>query len=57
MLTSRPHETIARANNWSLTLAFHIIFICAQENFTLAKARVCLSVAMPLYNTQQFSEP
>ena len=44
-------KTIARSNNWSLTLAFHIIFTRAQENFMLAKAQVGPVVAMPLQST------
>jgi len=41
-------KVIVHANNWSLTLAFHIIFTRAQVNFTWAQARVCLGVATPL---------
>ena len=39
------------SNNWSLTLAFHIIFTRAPVNFMWAQARVCLGVAMPLKST------
>ena len=41
-------KAIAHANNWSLTLAFHIIFTRAPVNFTWAQARVCPGVATPL---------
>ena len=41
-------------NNWSLTLAFHIIFTCAPVNFTWAQAQVCLGVATPLHNFTTF---
>ena len=37
-------------NNWSLTLAFHIIFTHAPVNFMWAQAHVCLGVATPLHN-------
>ena len=43
------HVAIGHANNnWSLSLAFHIIFIRAPVNFTWAQARVCPGVATPL---------
>ena len=41
-------KAIAHANNWSVTLAFHIIFTQAPVNFTWAWAQVCPGVAMPL---------
>ena len=44
-------KVIAHANNWSLTLAFHIIFIWASVNFMWAQARVCPGVATPLFTT------
>ena len=41
-------KVIAHANNWSLTLTFHIIFTRAPVNFMWAQAWVCSSVATPL---------
>ena len=41
-------KTIVHANNWSLTLAFHIIFAWAPVNFTWTQARVRPGEAMPL---------
>ena len=41
-------KAIAHANNWSVTLAFHIIFTQAPVNFMWAWAQVCLGVATPL---------
>ena len=43
-------KAIAHANNWCLTIAFHIIFTWAPVNFTWAQARVCpgVYVVMPL---------
>ena len=44
-------KAIAHANNWLLTLAFHIIFTRVPVNITLAQAQVSLGVAMPLVST------
>ena len=41
-------KVIAHANNWSLTLAFHIILTQAPVNFMVAQAWVCPGVAMPM---------
>jgi len=41
-------KAIAHANNWSLTLAFHNIFIRAPVNFTWVQTRVWPGVATPL---------
>ena len=40
-------KVITHANNWSLTLTYHIIFTRAPVNFTWAQTWVCLSVATP----------
>ena len=39
---------IAHANNWSLILAFHIIFTQAPVDFTWVQAQVCPGIATPL---------
>ena len=44
-------KAITHANNWSLTLAFHIIFTWALVNFTWAQAQLCPDVAITLENS------
>ena len=41
-------KAITHANNWSLTLAFYIIFTWAPVNFMLAHTQVCPGVANTL---------
>ena len=44
-------KAIAHANNWSLSLAFHIILTWAPVNFTWAQDQVSPGVATPLQRT------